>query len=118
MQPAVKHMTSEKQKKSQPAPLRWYDHIFIMIIPPVIALLVKLLMLSCRVIKVEGETAYRKVLEESGGNTIYPTWHQRMPYLFHYFGSQHVTVMISQSRDGEYVTRMATWVGFKNVRGS
>ncbi len=111
-------MPFEKSKQSKPARLRWYDHIIIRILPPLAASLVKLLMLSCRVIKVEGETAYRKVLGETGGNTIYPTWHQRMPYLFHYFGSQHVTVMISQSRDGEYVTRMATWLGFKNVRGS
>jgi lysophospholipid acyltransferase (LPLAT)-like uncharacterized protein len=26
--------------------------------------------------------------------------------------------MISQSRDGEYATRIAKWLGFKNVRGS
>ncbi len=33
-------------------------------------------------------------------------------------GSQHVTVMISRSRDGEYVSRIAKWLGFRNVRGS
>jgi lysophospholipid acyltransferase (LPLAT)-like uncharacterized protein len=41
-----------------------------------------------------------------------------MSYHFHYFGVRHVTVMISQSRDGEYATRVASWLGFKNVRGS
>jgi lysophospholipid acyltransferase (LPLAT)-like uncharacterized protein len=111
-------MRSNFAKSSKPAPLRWYDTIFLRVIPPLVALLVKLLMLSCRVIKVEGEEEHREALARSGGGAIYVTWHQRMPYHFHYFGSRHVTVMISQSRDGEYVSRMAKWLGFRNVRGS
>jgi len=54
----------------------------------------------------------------SGGGAVFATWHQRMSYHFHYFGSRHVTMMISQSRDGEYAARVASWLGFKNVRGS
>jgi len=83
-----------------------------------IALLAKLLMLSCRVIKIEGRERERAAINKSGGGAIYVTWHQRMPYHSHYFGSRHATVMISQSRDGEYVSRAAKWLGFKSVRGS
>ncbi len=111
-------MNQKTAKPSEPSPLRWYDTILIKVFPPLVALLVKLLMLSCRVIKMEGKERERDAFARSGGGAIYVTWHQRMPYHFHYFGSRHVTVMISQSRDGEYVTRMAKWLGFRNVRGS
>lgn len=97
---------------------RWYDAIFLRVIPPLFALLIKLLMLTCRVVKVEGLESYREAISQSGGKALYATWHQRMSYHFHYFGSHHPTVMISRSRDGEYAARIAAWLGFKNVRGS
>ncbi len=75
-------------------------------------------MLSCRVVKVVGMEKVREAIARSGGGAVYATWHQRMSYHFHHFGSRHVTVMISQSKDGEYAVRIASWVGFKNVRGS
>ena len=111
-------MKSESKKTFERPPLRWYDPVLLRIFPPVVALLVKLLMLSCRVIKVEGKERETDAIARSEGGVIYVTWHQRMPYHFHYFGSRHVTVMISRSRDGEYVARMARWLGFRNVRGS
>jgi len=111
-------MKSKSANSSGSSPLRWYDIILIRVIPPLVALLVKVLMLSCRVIKVEGKERESDAVARSNGGAIYVTWHQRMAYHFHYFGSRHVTVMISQSRDGEYVSRMAKWLGFRNVRGS
>jgi len=105
-------------KSSKRDIFRWYDTILLWVIPPLAALLIKLLMLTCRVIRVEGQDRERAAISRSGGGAVYATWHQRMPYHFHYFGSRHVTVMISQSRDGEYVARVAAWLGFKNVRGS
>ena len=106
-------MTSSKSE-SYP----WYDAILLRVIPPLAALLIKLLMLSCRVVKVEGEERERKAVGRSKRGAVYAGWHQRMSYHFHYFGSRHVTMMISQSRDGEYAARAASWLGFKNVRGS
>ena len=111
-------MKSKSEKKSVSSPLRWYDAILLKMLPPAAAFLVKVLMLSCRIIKVEGKERETEAIARSGGGAIYVTWHQRMPYHFHYFGSRHVTVMISKSRDGEYVSRMAGWLGFRNVRGS
>jgi lysophospholipid acyltransferase (LPLAT)-like uncharacterized protein len=107
-----------KSKPKKLRSLRLSDPIFLMIIPPLAALLIKLLMLSCRVMKVEGQERMERGLEQYGGKVIYVTWHQRMSYLFHYFGSRHLTMMISNSRDGEYAARVAKWLGFKNVRGS
>ncbi len=108
-------MKSTSHKKSS---LRWYDPILLSIICPLAALVIKLLMLSCRLVRVEGEEEEKKAREQSGGPAVYATWHQRMPYHFHYFGSRHVTMMISPSRDGEYAARIAKWLGFRNVRGS
>ena len=99
-------------------PYRWYDSIFLRIIPPLSALLIKLLMVTCRVVKVEGVDRENETIARSGGKALYATWHQRMSYHSHYFGSRHLTIMISRSRDGEYAARIAEWLGYKNVRGS
>ena len=106
--------------------LRWYDPILLRLIPPSAALLIRFLMSTCRVVKVFGREresdiprkSYTKSSIKSCRRSIYVTWHQRMSYFFYLFGSRHLTVMISRSRDGEYAARMAGWLGFKSVRGS
>ncbi|MGD2125429.1 MAG: lysophospholipid acyltransferase family protein [Desulfobacteraceae bacterium] len=105
-------------KSSKRNHFRWYDAILLRVVPPLVALVIKLLMLSCRVVRMEGEQRRQKALSKSRGGAIYVTWHQRMSYFFHYGGSHHVTTMISRSRDGEYAARLASWLGFRNVRGS
>jgi len=107
-----------KHRSAKKSPLRWYDPILLRILPPLVALLIKLLMLTCRVIKVEGEVKEKDAVARSGGGAVYATWHQRISFLFHYLGPRHETTMISQSRDGEYAARLAKWHGFKTVRGS
>jgi lysophospholipid acyltransferase (LPLAT)-like uncharacterized protein len=97
--------------------LYWYDSILLRVIPPIVALICKTLMLSCRVVRVEGQQRELDALSRWGG-AIYPTWHQRMLYLSHYLGSRNVTAMISHSRDGEYAARTARLLGFESVRGS
>jgi lysophospholipid acyltransferase (LPLAT)-like uncharacterized protein len=99
-------------------PFRWYDRILLQIIPPVAAFLIKALMLSCRVVKVKGREREREVASRTGRSAVYASWHQRMPYLSHAFGSYDMIIMVSQSRDGEYAARIALWLGFRNVRGS
>jgi len=106
---------ASKEKK---AALKWYDPLLLGIIPPLAALLIKTLMITCRRVIVVGDQKAEQALADAGGKAVYVTWHQRMSYHFHYFGSRHVTMMISQSRDGEYAARVAQWLGFRNVRGS
>jgi len=96
----------------------WYDAVLLRIVPPLAALFVKLLMVSCRVVRIEGFEATQEAISGTDGGAVYATWHQRMSYHFHHFGSRHVTMMISRSRDGEYAARMARWLGFRDVRGS
>ena len=66
----------------------------------------------------EGKENERQAVTQQEGRAVYCTWHQRMFYHFHYFGSLHVTMMISQSKDGEWAARTAHYLGFKSVRGS
>jgi hypothetical protein len=56
-----------KSKSTNPYSLRWYDPFFLRIIPPLATLLIKIFMLSCRVIKVEGQERMQQALERSGG---------------------------------------------------
>jgi len=107
-----------KKRSKNLRSLRWFDPIFLRVLPPLAALLIKIHMLSCRVVKVEGLERLEEALERSGGKVIYMSWHQRMSYNFHLMGPLHLTMMISNSRDGEYAARVARCLGFRDVRGS
>jgi len=98
--------------------LKWYDPLLLAIAPPIAALLIKAYLLSCRKSIVVGKAEAQKALSAAGNRAVYVTWHQRMSYYFHYFGPRHVVIMISQSRDGEFASRLASLLGFKSVRGS
>ena len=97
---------------------KWYDALLLAVIPPAVAWVIRLLMGSCRLIRVEGKEREKEVLARSHGKTIYPAWHQRMSYLGYYLRASNIAVMISQSRDGEYAARVVERLGYKTIRGS
>ena len=107
-----------KKRTANKISLRKFDPIILPIGPPILAILVRLLMATCRIVRIEGQEKERGALSKSGGGAVYATWHQRMSFFTRYYGKRHLTIMISQSRDGEYASRIATWLGFKNERGS
>ena len=96
---------------------RWFDAFLMAVLPAMAAMALKALLSTCRVIKIEGLERHDEVVRRSGG-VVYVTWHQRMSYFFYFGGPYHVTTMVSMSRDGEYAARLASWFGFKAVRGS
>lgn len=98
--------------------LNWYDSILINIVPSIAALLIRLWMKTCRLSTIQGLEKEKDALADSNGKAIYTTWHQRMSYLFYFSSSRDVTVMISQSKDGEYAARTANRLGLKDIRGS
>jgi len=100
------------------SPLRWYDPILLIIVPPVITWVVKLLLYSCRIIKVEGRERVKEVLTQSKGKAVYATWHQRVIFQGRHLAHSNITLMVSQSRDGEYAIRFVSLFGHANVRGS
>jgi len=107
-----------KSKSKNKSPLRWYDTFFLNILPLVAMLLLKLLLYSCRVIKVEGREKETEALQQSQGKAVYAIWHQRVIFHARHLAHKNLTVMISQSRDGEYATRLVSLFGHTNVRGS
>ena len=55
-----------------------------------------------------------------GKPILFVVWHGRMLYflkLYEYIGSR-VTVLVSQSRDGEFVSQLLSRFGFRTTRGS
>jgi len=100
------------------SPLRWYDPIFMTILPLVVTLVIKFLLYSCRVIKVEGMEKETEALAQSQGKAVYATWHQRVIFHGRHLAHKNLTVMVSQSRDGEYATRLVRLFGHTTVRGS
>ncbi len=97
--------------------LNWREKIFLKFGTPIIALLIKLWGISCRLSVCEGEQHNIDAIKKAG-SCIYSVWHQRMFYFFHYLGSHGLTAMVSKSKDGEFANAVAVWLGFKSVRGS
>ena len=97
---------------------RWYDPILFRILIPFFSLFVRLLFLSCRVVRLDGLENEKKAIDMSGDRVIYASWHQRLFYHPHRLRKRRIRVMISRSRDGEYIARLVNCLGLKDVRGS
>lgn len=96
---------------------RWYDPIIFYILIPVLAFFMKLLLFSYRLVRVEGIEFEKDAINKSG-KCIYSCWHQRLLYHPYHQSKKGITVMISQSRDGEIAARLVNTLGVKDVRGS
>lgn len=107
-----------RAKTHKRSPYRWYDPILFYLVIPLLALSIKLLLLSYRLIKVEGKEKEIEALERSEGRAVYGLWHQRIIYHARTYAGRDLTAIISQSRDGEYAARLLRLLGYKNVRGS
>jgi lysophospholipid acyltransferase (LPLAT)-like uncharacterized protein len=96
------------------------NKILLAIIPPVAYVLIKLICMTQR-IKYVGIDNIRKVFRENG-NAIIAFWHNRIfgiPYNYRrLFGAKKIVTLSSQSRDGEYSTRIQGWFGGETIRGS
>ena len=61
-------------------------------------------------------------MKQKGKNCIFAFWHSQlfiMPYIYRFkFKKKSISVLISLSRDGEYISRTVEKFGFQPVRGS
>lgn len=71
---------------------------------------------TCKV-RVHGQEYREKVLAE-GGNVVATFWHYSMLFILFQVRKDTVSVMVSSSKDGDYLANLATNLGFKPVRGS
>lgn len=90
--------------------------ISVRVVPLVLGLIAKLLFATCRV-TVNGADAFNRLVN-SGRPVVVSFWHYSFLGLFPVLGKHKGVVMVSSSRDGEYIASMARQFGLGTVRGS
>lgn len=92
------------------------DRLAMRLLPPLVGIVARMLFTTCRV-TIHGEEHRQHILEQ-GKPVVVSFWHYSVfgafPLLYKYKG----VVMVSSSRDGEYIARLASQFGMKAVRGS
>jgi hypothetical protein len=83
--------------------------------PPVYYLWSRFWLSTCR-LTVRGREHLEAV--RAKGGVIAPFWHYSIIYLFHHLYRYGGAVLVSASRDGEYVARTAERFGLEAIRGS
>jgi len=90
-----------------------YRHVF----PPLGLLAARLISRTYRYRWV-GREVERDVLK-AHGSVVYASWHQRFfPGITLFASRKPIAIIISQSRDGEMIARVADMLGWRSVRGS
>ena len=93
----------------------WY-RTSLAILPPLVAGLMRLWFASCRLKELGEKTSYTAI--EKNEQLIAAFWHYSFFYLFYYLRKRKAAVMVSASKDGEYIARLAQNFGHVPVRGS
>jgi lysophospholipid acyltransferase (LPLAT)-like uncharacterized protein len=104
-------------QKSSKYTLNFKEKLFLKFGTLFIALFVKLMCISYRLVECGNEKEAKEAIDAHNG-CIFSLLHQRMFYFFHYLGVQKVIVMISMSKDGELANSVASHFGVESVRGS
>jgi lysophospholipid acyltransferase (LPLAT)-like uncharacterized protein len=60
----------------------------------------------------------KEEIEKNEGNIIYAFWHQRFFYFISHFKDTKARILISLSRDGEYIAKAIKGFGYVPIRGS
>ena len=100
--------------------MRWRSlresKISLTVVPWVASLLLRLSALTLRRMDV-GRQHVESCLVK-GERAIVAFWHGRLLMMPFVFPGYSAMILISQHRDGEYITRIAEWLGYRVVRGS
>ena len=86
------------------------------IIPFLIRVIMGLITLTCRVRWVNKD-AYQQAMQ-SDQAFILSMWHNSCTIAAWVMKGSRITVMVSDSKDGEYVSRLASYFGINTIRGS
>jgi len=92
------------------------NSILLRVVPVTLALLIRLWFCTCRV-RVHNLENFLDP-KKTGKPVIAAFWHYSIIYFFYFVRGYPVTAMVSASRDGEYIARLAKQFGFTPVRGS
>jgi lysophospholipid acyltransferase (LPLAT)-like uncharacterized protein len=94
------------------------QRIVLAIVPPLVWVLLRIVGATWRFETIAEEGATALPNGEGAGREIFCFWHQCVLPCAVYFRRTHATILISQSFDGELITRTLGLLGFRAVRGS
>ena len=92
------------------------NNLLLRIVPTTFAWLMRLWFRSCRVIVHNQEYCFHA--QEKDKTAVATFWHYSIIYVLYHMRHYSGTAMVSASRDGEYIARLAEKFGFDTVRGS
>lgn len=90
--------------------------LLLRLVPPLVAWLMRIWFATCRVTLHNPENCF--TAEEKDKTGIASFWHYSIVYILYHMRNYSATAMVSASRDGEYLARLAGAFGFETVRGS
>ncbi|MCF8056046.1 MAG: lysophospholipid acyltransferase family protein [Desulfocapsa sp.] len=93
----------------------WY-RVSLRVLPSVFTWLTRIWFSTCR-IKTHGQR-YRDQVDNRKIPIIASFWHYTILFIFYYLRKDSAVVMVSASKDGEYISRVAKKFGHETVRGS
>ena len=88
----------------------------LMVLPWLVAWLMRIWFATCRIRRHGYEHRLNTI--ESGMKIVGSFWHYGFIFIFYEVRHLTATVMVSASRDGEYIARLAEQFGFSTARGS
>lgn len=91
-------------------------NLLVRIAPFMVAGLLRLWFATCRVR--EHGSNYRKKMDASEKAAIAIFWHYSLFYVFYHLRKDSAAVLVSASKDGEYIARLAHHLNFSTIRGS
>lgn len=92
------------------------NNLLLRVVPPALYWLMRLWFGSCRVILHNEENCFKP--DEKDQTGIASFWHYSIIYTLYHMRKYSATAMVSSSKDGEYLARLAERFGFATVRGS
>ena len=92
------------------------DRLLLRLIPFLAWIFISLIGKTVR-LKVLGEEPV-KAIKRAGGHVIYAFWHNRLLLITSALSHRGIIVLVSASRDGEYISRTIHKLGTGTVRGS
>lgn len=92
------------------------NSILLRLAPLTLALVMRLWFSTCRVRVHDGENFLDP--RRTGKPIIVSVWHYALFYQLYVLRGHRATVMVSASRDGEYIARLVSYFGFSAARGS
>lgn len=90
--------------------------LLLRVVPFTLAMLMRLWFATCRV-RVHNPENFLDP-KKTGKPVVASFWHYSIIYFFYFVRGNRVTAMVSASRDGEYVARLAKQFGYTAARGS